>query len=55
MRASEKIEVLHNGYPVWIEGINENTANVTVMGSCKTMDVPFSELKENSSHEKKAH
>ena len=46
LKASEKIEVHHQGKPIWIEGINENTANVTVVGTCHTMDVPFKELQE---------
>ena len=46
LETSEKIEVKYNGEPVWIEGIKSNTANVTVMGTCKTMDVPFMSLEE---------
>jgi len=46
MRAPTKIEVVHDGRPVWIESINGDTANVTVMGTCHTMDVPLRELKE---------
>ena len=46
LETSEKIEVKLNGEPVWIEGIKSNTANVTVMGTCKTMDVPFMSLEE---------
>lgn len=41
-----KIEVHYQGKPVWIEGVEEDTANVTVMGTCHTMNVPFSELQE---------
>ena len=41
-----KIDVQYQGKPVWIEGINDTTANVTFMGTCKTMDVPFNELNE---------
>ena len=44
--SAEKIEVKYNGEPVWIEGVKSNTANVTMMGSCKTMDVPFMSLEE---------
>lgn len=42
-----KIDVQYQGRPVWIEGVNETTANVTFLGTCKTMDVPFNELKES--------
>ncbi|MCW3490725.1 H-type small acid-soluble spore protein [Dethiobacter alkaliphilus] len=47
----EKIEVKYLGEPVWIEGIKSNTANVTVMGTCKTMDVPFMSLEETGKME----
>jgi H-type small acid-soluble spore protein len=47
MRAPKKIEVVYNGQPVWIEGVNGTSANVTVMGTCKTMDVPVADLQEN--------
>jgi H-type small acid-soluble spore protein len=46
MNSPEKIEVHCQGQPVWIEGIEEDTANVTVMGTCRTMNVPFADLKE---------
>jgi len=46
MASDEKFEVIYKDKPVWIEGVNENTANVTVMGTCTTMDVPFTELHE---------
>jgi small acid-soluble spore protein H (minor) len=49
LHTPERIDVLYEGKPVWIEGINDSTANVTFMGSCKTMDVPFMELKESDS------
>jgi H-type small acid-soluble spore protein len=51
MRSPAKIEVVHNGQPVWIEGAGENSANVTVMGTCKTMDVPYGQLTETGKYE----
>ncbi|UNC91969.1 H-type small acid-soluble spore protein [Candidatus Contubernalis alkaliaceticus] len=44
--APEKIEVHFDGTPVWIEDIKNDTANVTVMGTCKSMEVPVYELQE---------
>jgi H-type small acid-soluble spore protein len=51
MRTPAKIEVVHKGTPVWIEGVNDEKANVTIMGTCKTMDVPFQELQETGKYE----
>lgn len=42
----EKIEVLFDGTSVWIEDIKNDTANVTVMGTYKTMEVPVEQLEE---------
>ncbi|MCR3920998.1 MAG: H-type small acid-soluble spore protein [Firmicutes bacterium] len=47
INSPDKIAVFHQGKAVWIEGIESTTANVTVMGTCHTMNVPFQELKEN--------
>lgn len=46
LHSPDSIEVMHEGKPVWIEGVNATTANVTVIGTCRTMDVPFNELEE---------
>lgn len=46
MESPDKYEVLYNGSPVWIENVYHDTANVTVMGTCKTMDVPVADLDE---------
>lgn len=51
MRAPTKIEVVYHGEPVWIEGVNDTSANVTVMGTTKTMDVPLQELLETGKYE----
>jgi small acid-soluble spore protein H (minor) len=48
----EKIEVLYNENPVWLEDIvNNEKAYVTVLGSCKTMEVPVSDLVETGKSE----
>ncbi len=44
INSPDKFEILYNGTPVWIENIYHDTANVTVMGTCKTLDVPVTEL-----------
>ncbi len=44
--APEKIEVHFDGTPVWIEDIKNDIANVTVMGTCKSLEVPVEELQE---------
>lgn len=46
LNSPAKIEVHFQGKPVWIEGVEETTANVSVMGTCRTMKVPFTELEE---------
>lgn len=51
MRAPAKIEVVHNGQPVWLEGVNSASANVTIMGTSRTMDVPLTELVETGKYE----
>ncbi|MDW7652080.1 MAG: H-type small acid-soluble spore protein [Bacillota bacterium] len=51
MRAPTKIEVVHNGEPVWIEGIDETSADVTVLGTSETRDVPLEELQETGKYE----
>lgn len=51
MRAPTKIEVVYNGEPVWIEGVDDTGAIVKVMGTSKTFDVSFSELTETGKYE----
>ncbi|NLP37847.1 MAG: H-type small acid-soluble spore protein [Firmicutes bacterium] len=51
LQTKEKIEVHYQGTPVWIEGIYGSTANVTVMGTCRTMDVPVADLEEKGTKE----
>ncbi len=51
IESPDKHEVLHNGTPVWIENVYHDTANVTVMGTCKTMDVPLADLEETGKTE----
>lgn len=49
--SSKNIEVLYNGQPIWIEGINKNssTAKIKVMGSNQILDnVPVVDLKEGN-------
>ena len=48
VNASEKINVLYQGSPVWIEGISEdNIAEVTSLSGRKTkMEIPVSLLEE---------
>ncbi|MDW7651416.1 MAG: H-type small acid-soluble spore protein [Bacillota bacterium] len=48
LQSPDPIDVVYRGKPVWIEGVGEDTANVTVMGTCRTMDVPFEDLRENN-------
>lgn len=51
LHAPERINVFHYGKSVWIEGVNDTTANVTIMGTCETMDVPFHQLEEMNTTE----
>ena len=51
LRAPTKIEVVYDARPVWITGVNGTSANVTVMGTSKTMDVPIADLKETGKYE----
>jgi H-type small acid-soluble spore protein len=51
MRSPAKIEVVYDGLPVWIEGTADDKANITVMGTCKTMDVPYTKLRETGKYE----
>lgn len=46
MSAPEKIEVHFDGTSVWIEDIINNTANVTVMRTSRSMEVPVEDLEE---------
>jgi H-type small acid-soluble spore protein len=48
LNAPDPIDVKYQGKLVWIEGVGDDTANVTVMGTCRTMDVPIEELRETS-------
>ena len=48
----DKIEVLYRENPVWLEDImNDEKVYVTVLGSCKAMDVPVSDLVETGTVE----
>ena len=51
MRAPTKIEVVYNARPVWIEGIDDTSANITFMGTSETMDVPLTDLEETGKYE----
>jgi H-type small acid-soluble spore protein len=51
MRAPTKIEVVYQGEPVWIEGVDETSANITIMGTSRTADVPLEELQETGKYE----
>lgn len=42
------IEVLYNGSPVWIENINENTAEVSFFDSKNKAEVQIEELTEHN-------
>lgn len=44
--APEKVEVHFDGTSVWIEDIIKDTANVTVLGTCKSIEVPVEKLQE---------
>ncbi|NLN07877.1 MAG: small, acid-soluble spore protein, H family [Firmicutes bacterium] len=44
MKAPEKIEVQYQDVPVWIESVNETSAEVSVIGTKHRMKVPLSEL-----------
>ncbi|NLZ38719.1 MAG: H-type small acid-soluble spore protein [Firmicutes bacterium] len=50
INSPDKIEVYYQGKPVWLESIEENSAYVTVMGTCRTMTVPLAELEEIQTH-----
>ncbi|SFG83843.1 small acid-soluble spore protein H (minor) [Desulfotomaculum arcticum] len=50
INSRETIEVLHNGLPVWIEGVTpgSNTAKVrSLHGKEATLEVPVAELMES--------
>ncbi|MBS4023450.1 MAG: small, acid-soluble spore protein, H family [Dethiobacter sp.] len=52
MAAPEKIEVVYREEPVWLEDImNNGNAYITVVGSCRTMEVPVAELVETGKME----
>ena len=51
MRAPTKIEVVYNARSVWIEGIDDTSANITFMGTSETMDVPLTDLEETGKYE----
>ncbi len=46
MASDDNIKVLYKSKSVWIEGVKEDKANITVMGTCTTMDVPVADLQE---------
>ena len=48
----QKIEVMYGDKPVWLEEImNEDSVYITVLGGCRTLEVPASELYETGKAE----
>lgn len=46
MQSYGVINVSYNGMPIWIEGIRDDVAEVTLIGMERRMDVPISALTE---------
>ncbi|MGI6660002.1 MAG: small, acid-soluble spore protein, H family [Dethiobacteraceae bacterium] len=46
LNASEHLEVQYQNVPVWIENVQETTADVTIMGTNRRINVPLEELED---------
>lgn len=48
IKSKSNFEVIYNGNPIWIEGLNaeRGTANIEVLGKGDKMEVPLSDLHE---------
>ena len=46
LNAREHLEVQYQNVPVWIENVQETTADVTIMGTNRRINVPLEELED---------
>lgn len=46
MKAPKKVEVQYEDVPVWIDRIHGDSANVTIIGTSRSMKVPLEKLED---------